>query len=96
MLESTTGYPDGSMLTEGTTTGDLRTRYYDGSGNVIATIPEGHNVIGTCGACGGPIIQSMVQNGNINSSVCLRCGRHSKHVEPLFGPIIEMEDQKGS
>lgn len=90
---STTGNFNDSMLTEQTTTGDLRTKYYDGSGNIIATIPEGYNVVGTCGVCGGPIIQSMIQNSNINPQVCLRCGRHPKNINPLFGPVVEMNDK---
>jgi hypothetical protein len=83
------GFPEGQ-----TTTGDLRTKYYDGSGNVIAVIPLGYNVVGTCGKCGGPIIQSMMQGGPNPPRTCLSCGRSPKNaVWPSYGPIQEMEDK---
>jgi len=87
------GFPEGQA-----TTGDMRTKYYDGSGNVIAVIPHGYNVVGTCGHCGGPIIQSMMQFADAMGGLgppgmsCLSCGRSPKKaVSPTFGPVQEME-----
>ena len=76
-----------------TTTGDYRTKYYDGSGNLLAAIPEGYNVVGTCGHCGGPIIQSMMSNGFPPPETCLHCGKVPKKAPcPTYGPVLEMQE----
>ena len=87
--------PAWDMMVRVTTTGDPRTKYYDGSGNLLAAIPEGHNVVGTCGHCGGPIIQSMMCGGiSPPPEACLHCGKAPKKAPfPIYGPVREMQDR---
>jgi hypothetical protein len=61
------------------------------------TIPTDHNVVGTCGKCGGPIIcpifwTSTVGADNPFPEWCMDCGAKPKPVVyPSYGPIREME-----
>jgi len=58
--------------------------------------PVNHNVTGTCGKCGGPIISPMIwSGGDSNTPIpewCYKCGAHPKPAIPAdYGPVKEME-----
>jgi len=54
-------------------------------------IPVNHNVTGTCGCCGWPIISPVVQSGDTPPlEWCMNCGRHPKPAIATFGPVREM------
>jgi hypothetical protein len=56
--------------------------------------PPNHNIVGTCGECGGPIISPMFISGTAQlDEHCAGCGRRAKRVVtiPAYGPIREME-----
>ena len=55
-------------------------------------IPFGCNVVGTCGDCGGPLIQSIDITNGAGPITCLCC--HKMVKQPLlttFGPVMEMQ-----
>jgi len=53
-------------------------------------IPHNHNVTGTCGDCGGPIISPMMWSGTGQPSErCMNCGKRAKPLAPTT-PIREM------
>ena len=59
------------------------------------TIPSGFNLVGTCGKCGGPLLQSQFTysygTGAQQSSIhCAVCQRIAKPSEETFGPVREM------
>jgi len=56
-------------------------------------IPFGYNVVGTCGSCGGPLLNPQQICGNYVPDVyCQHCGKKAKYVvQPIYGPIREME-----
>lgn len=60
-------------------------------------IPHDMVLIGTCGACGGPVLspQIIADTGTASRGIvgqCTRCQRHTKpEGHPLFGPIREMQ-----
>jgi len=58
----------------------------------VIQIPANHNVTGTCGECGWPIISPMLWGGTCPPSEwCMNCGKHPKPiVAPSFGPVREM------
>ena len=76
-------------------------RDYDEAGvvemnTVIMSIPINHNVVGTCGKCGGPIISPMIftctDTGCGAPEWCANCGAIPKQlVNPYYGPIREMQ-----
>ena len=56
-------------------------------------IPVNHNLVGTCGSCGGRIISPMYWAGSGPvSEWCMDCGKHPKPiVYPIYGPVREMK-----
>lgn len=56
-------------------------------------IPVNHNIVGTCGNCGGPVISPMMWAGSGNPTRwCVCCGKHPNPVVyPAYGPILEMK-----
>ena len=66
------------------------------SDNHYVVIPENHNVVGTCGKCGGPIISPMIwtttESRESAPEWCMNCGsKPKKIVYPNYGPVREME-----
>lgn len=60
------------------------------AGGVIM-IPSGFNLVGTCGECGGMVLQANVWvNGVPPQAFCASCQRKTKP-EPRYGPVREME-----
>lgn len=56
-------------------------------------IPHNHNVTGTCGKCGGPIIQPIMFGGLLVDERCYNCGAIPKPPIPsLWGPVKEMQE----
>ncbi len=55
-------------------------------------IPINHNVTGTCGECGGPIISPIIRDGTgVPNEWCINCQRRPKpSIVARFGPIREM------
>lgn len=64
----------------------------------ISTIPPNHNVTGTCGKCGGPVIAPIMWGGTLTGNgpatppeSCMDCGAIPKpFITPIHGPIREM------
>lgn len=56
-------------------------------------VPANHNVTGTCGKCGGPIIQPMMWAGTMPADEwCADCNtRPKKRIAETWGPVREME-----
>lgn len=62
----------------------------------IRIIPANHNVTGTCGKCGGPIITPVYwassASGDMPPEWCADCGCiPKKEMRPDYGPIREMQ-----
>ena len=83
------GVPVINTSAVGTTSSGLR--------DDTVVIPENHNVIGTCGECGGPIITPVFwtqygYNDHVGAPEwCMGCGRKPKKVIfPNYGPVREM------
>lgn len=62
----------------------------------LRIIPENHNVTGTCGECGGPIITPVywasTNTADAPPEWCADCGRiPKKEVRMDYGPIREMQ-----
>lgn len=61
------------------------------------TAPPNFNIVGTCGACGGPLLQSIFMHdtgtGPVESPViCGVCAKIAKpQPNPIYGPIREMQ-----
>lgn len=55
-------------------------------------VPANYNVTGTCGKCGGPIIQSVFWSGTAeNPEWCTDCGAVPKPAcHPAWGPLRDM------
>jgi hypothetical protein len=64
--------------------------------NCVEITPN-HNVVGTCGHCGGPVISPMMWGGSDTLPIpkwCSYCQSHPKSKDPFvpaWGPILEME-----
>ena len=57
-----------------------------------SSIPHNHNVTGTCGKCGGPIIQPILYGGISGEERCFKCGAIPKPaIKSMWGPVKEME-----
>lgn len=59
-------------------------------------VPEGMILLGTCGACGGPVLAPMyvLSTGTGVTPVigaCGYCQRRHKQITPVYGPVLEME-----
>ncbi len=58
-------------------------------------IPANHNVNGTCGACGGPLISPMFWAAGPDcapTEFCTNCGKQAKPIIPLaYGPLRKMK-----
>lgn len=60
--------------------------------NGVRVIPANHNVTGTCGKCGGPIISPMISTNGNPDEWCMDCGaRPKKIIAPEFGEVREMQ-----
>lgn len=62
-------------------------------GNYPVMILANHNVVGTCGSCGGAVVSPMMTTWNSPPvRFCQSCGKHAKPQPPItaFGPILEM------
>jgi len=59
----------------------------------VIQVPVGHNIIGTCGNCGGPIISPQMWAGSGPfPEWCYSCGAKPKGViAASWGPLREME-----
>ena len=63
----------------------------------VRIIPTSHNVVGTCGKCGGPIISPMIYcSGDTATPApewCMDCGAKPRPEKPypFYGPVREME-----
>jgi hypothetical protein len=61
----------------------------------IFQIPADHNLVGTCGLCGGPVITPMIWGGSTASrpaAFCYHCNARAKPtIVASWGPIIEMQ-----
>lgn len=61
-------------------------------------LPPDHNVVGTCGHCGGPILSPIITWASSGATSprpehCLDCGKSPKPiVSPAWGPIREMSN----
>lgn len=80
------------MIPETTTAGQSYPAF---AGSGIRSIPVNHNVCGTCGKCGGPIIAPIFfassAPGDAAPEWCMDCGAiPKKEVRPDYGPIREM------
>ena len=56
----------------------------------------GKNLVGTCGSCGGPVLQDIVHTIGLPPplKICGRCGRFARSLRettPIYGPILDME-----
>lgn len=58
----------------------------------LVQIPANHNITGTCGSCGWPIISPMLWAGTgTPNEWCVNCGKHPKPIiAPHYGPVREM------
>lgn len=58
----------------------------------VRIIPNNYNCIGTCGTCGGPVIQEMFwMGGSPPPKHCMDCGAQAKEeIVAKHGPILEM------
>lgn len=65
----------------------------------IREIPVNHNVVGTCGCCGGPVISPMFWASTGHDDLpewCMDCGRRPrKKITPVYGAVLEMEPRAG-
>lgn len=60
------------------------------SGTTTTAWPPPPNHLGTCGACGGRVMQESVWAGSYPPpKVCEQCGRTAKDPEPVM-PVYEM------
>lgn len=66
------------------------------SGQQIRELPAGFCVVGTCGACGGPVLSPQMSSGvGEPTRTCMDCGRTVKTtLFPNFGPILEMNQKQ--
>ncbi len=57
-------------------------------------IPANHNVTGTCGKCGGPVLQHQIWAGmNPPPEYCMDCNAVPRDIiAPSYGPIRPMKD----
>ena len=58
-------------------------------------IPANHNVTGTCGACGAPIISPMIWAGSGHPNEwCMDCGKKPvPRIPDVWGPVREMQSE---
>jgi len=58
----------------------------------VIQLPANHNIVGTCGVCGGPVVSPMMWAGTGNPPEhCHNCGRVPKvPIAHTFGPIRDM------
>lgn len=59
----------------------------------VIYVPPNHNVTGTCGRCGGPVVQPMIWSGtDPRPEWCLSCNARPKTpITEAWGPMREME-----
>ena len=62
----------------------------------VIQIPANHNVTGTCGECGGPIISPILWSGTEQPNEwCMHCGQIPKsNIWARFGPIRTMKPKE--
>jgi hypothetical protein len=63
----------------------------------VFIVPNGYNLVGTCGSCGGPVLQSMYSSSTDSGpvtppSICSVCHKVVKSQEAPYGPILEMHE----
>ena len=61
----------------------------------VTMILPNHNVVGTCGECGGPVVSPMLIAGHGPAhEFCQQCGKTAKPSAALlqpYGPLREMK-----
>lgn len=62
----------------------------------VYQVPSGTVLVGTCGACGGPVLSPQILGSSNTNELppaqCANCGRMAKPtINPQYGPLQEMQ-----